>query len=442
MKPDPHQSRQIDWTGLCKSLLATLALGLALGAAIASSLSATQGNAVTSLTLAATALLLALVVSFTVVPRLYRRAVRETGRVSLNVTGTGYLYLATLLIVAFAAFNTGNNLIYLIFSAGLSLLLISEIFSIANLSRIHTHISIPEYATAKENLTAQIQVINRKTWFPSFSLSVSGTIRVTIPAKAGNPSTPLQRSLLAYLPLLQGGAATCETVNLCFPRRGLFAIDRLEFGSRFPFGFVRKRRKILGTTHIIVLPETELIPGIFEGHSLLETTLDSLSRGWGSDLHSIRPYVSNDNARFLDWKASAKSGQLLIREFTREEERKACLVFNNGVAGAEEWDDRTFEKAVVLCANIARYLQSTHCEIRLISAEGSTHYGNSPSALVNILKLLALIQPHSSASIDWERVRREHGLKLIFRSRSKNSFPIEVWNGSQPVFEADVLNKQ
>ena len=60
---------------------------------------------------------------------------------------------------------------------------------------------------------------------------------------------------------------------------------------------------------------------------------ESFVRGRGSDLYRIREYMPEDSARHVDWKATAKSGSLKVREFSREDERKLCIVFDNPAAG-------------------------------------------------------------------------------------------------------------
>ena len=61
---------------------------------------------------------------------------------------------------------------------------------------------------------------------------------------------------------------------------------------------------------------------------LLTGEMASSSRGRGHELHSLREYVPTDSARFVDWKVSAKSARLMVREFAREDERRVMLVFD------------------------------------------------------------------------------------------------------------------
>ena len=42
---------------------------------------------------------------------------------------------------------------------------------------------------------------------------------------------------------------------------------------------------------------------------------ESFLRGRGAELYRIREYMPEDSARHVDWKATAKSGSLKVREF-------------------------------------------------------------------------------------------------------------------------------
>ena len=75
----------------------------------------------------------------------------------------------------------------------------------------------------------------------------------------------------------------------------------------------------------MVQPTDELV----EVLPLITGEFESFVRGRGFDLYRIRDYGPEDSARHVDWKASAKAGSLLVREFTREDERKLRIVFDN-----------------------------------------------------------------------------------------------------------------
>src|SRR6266436_2117490 len=61
---------------------------------------------------------------------------------------------------------------------------------------------------------------------------------------------------------------------------------------------------------------------------------DRQFRRVADDLYLIREYMPEDSARHVDWKATAKTGSLKVREFSREDERKLRIVFDNPGPGA------------------------------------------------------------------------------------------------------------
>src|SRR5208337_2352881 len=78
----------------------------------------------------------------------------------------------------------------------------------------------------------------------------------------------------------------------------------------------------------------------------------------------IREYMPEDSARHVDWKATAKSGSLKVREFSREDERKLCIVFDNPAAGLIS--GQTYERAVNLAASLAWHFSSQDAEVSFV----------------------------------------------------------------------------
>ena len=112
---------------------AALGLALAFAAAIFSTASRDAGNVAATVILASVALLLATVVGLATVPFLARRveARRVRDALDFEVTRSGALYVAIVLIIGIAALNTGNNLLYIIVAILLAAILISGMVSVS-----------------------------------------------------------------------------------------------------------------------------------------------------------------------------------------------------------------------------------------------------------------------------------------------------------------------
>src|SRR5207302_8750229 len=121
--------------------------------------------------------------------------------------------------------------------------------------------------------------------------------------------------------------------------------------SRCPFGLLARPGKVSMARAILVYPRIERTDEAFEILPLVRGEWESFVRGRGSDLYRIRGYMPEDSARHVDWKATAKSGSLKVREFSREDDRKLRIVFDNPSPGVVP--EPAYENAVRLAASLA-----------------------------------------------------------------------------------------
>src|SRR5687768_1679180 len=63
---------------------------------------------------------------------------------------------------------------------------------------------------------------------------------------------------------------------------------------------------------------------------LLEGEYASTHLGRSMDLNDLREYVRGDDVRDLEWKASARSGQLLVKRFVATRKHTVLLVVSTG----------------------------------------------------------------------------------------------------------------
>ena len=109
-------------------------------------------------------------------------------------------------------------------------------------------------------------------------------------------------------------------MQVVFPRRGRHRENLFVISTRFPFGFLRKSTMVALRRETIVYPALE--PRERDGSSCwirLRARSNPHSRGDGRDFYRIRPYEAHDSARHVDWKSSAHTGGLQVREFTRDQ---------------------------------------------------------------------------------------------------------------------------
>jgi uncharacterized protein (DUF58 family) len=343
-------------------------------------------------------------------------------------------------ILILAAVNTGNNLLFMILGCCLAGILISGVLSRAVLTRVELKFDLPERIFAEQPVLAEIELRNDKQLWPSFSLRVVGE------SKSGGKKVPAQiLTQPVFFPYIARLSAVRQKVELRFPRRGAYHQDAFGIRTRFPFGFFEKTRQVESEIDIVVYPRVEPTDQFYEVLPLLSGEIASHFRGRGHELHSLRQYQSNDNARFVDWKVTARSGRLMVREFAREDERRVMLVLDPfvgppradlGPLGEAEHEDR-FERAVSMAACIAWHFHEIDSVLQFRTDRFATPMAPAGEIIYDTLRELALLQPQyvatGGAFLD-ELAGEQEIFKIILTCRPQHTIPTALWSSSYFVF--------
>src|ERR1700743_1684076 len=128
--------------------IAALSVGLIL--ALYSGAAAELGQLLLASTSAVAALAVAGWVAVTLVPVLAKRTpLRWIGyKMEYRLTRQGWIYIGGIIIVALAALNTGNNLLFLILASLIAIILMSGILSSITLSGVDLRLELPEHIFA------------------------------------------------------------------------------------------------------------------------------------------------------------------------------------------------------------------------------------------------------------------------------------------------------
>ncbi|HEX8457827.1 MAG TPA: DUF58 domain-containing protein [Pyrinomonadaceae bacterium] len=406
---------------------------------------------------AITSLVFVLLITVFVVPPLLRSARSEVRQLDppFQVTTGGLIFIGIFLSVAFAAYNTGNNLLFLIFSVLASTLFVAWTAARASLRDLVVSARFPDHIFADEPAPVLVSLQNTKRLLPSFSILVESRHQAlaaeTATVRDGRRRKKQRRrrrerpryvrNALAYFIYVPRRAKAEQRVEQLFPRRGHVLVTGFELSTRFPFGFFRLRRRLRARgVELVIYPKLE--PASDELHLLPMNAGRMLSarRGAGHDLHSLRDYQPQDDMRHIDWKATARSSRLIVREFTSEDERRVHIVFDTRAphgdearehadgaaktparkgakktagketkktgsgdeaakrdAGGEDEPktfEARFESGVTEAAALVAHFLEERAEVRLTLGAETGPYGAGREHLYACLRRLALVRPH------------------------------------------------
>ncbi len=420
---------------------------------------------------AGASLVFVLLIFVFVIPPLARSASKEASQMNLPFEFTigGAIILGLMVIVGFSAWNTGNNLLFLVLSFLASSLIVGFFIGNFCLKKLDVKMRFPETVFADEPTPILVSLLNRKRIFPTFSVvaevrgkdreksALYDEIKQILPEKWAKKiaSPPIIKHTLDYFVRVPQRGEVENKVEHIFENRGKFIIKDFELSTRFPFGFFRHRRRLSAQkVEIIIFPK--LID--FDEDTLdlpLEVgKLVTNKKGLGQDLLALRDYQPMDDLRRVDWKATARVQRLIVREFSAEDDKRITVYFDTRFENeepkkkltlrekleAEQIGDKNaflserFEKGVSQTATLLANFTEEQAEIRLIIGEEIGEFGIGREHLHECLKRLALVEP------DFEKnFPSNEKLEEIFTEK-ENSYTFFVTAENQENLPSDLIH--
>jgi len=275
--------------------------------------------------------------------RLLVQLVRPPRSHRIRPTRTGSMLILITIGVGTAAFNTGQNILYLALSLLLSTLLVSGILSWVNFSGCRWRLEAGRHFRAGEPSPVYVEALNTKRRLPSHAL----TFILSAGRGGARHAAPLGQRL-------DPGARARLQWDFTPRQRGREAIVLEGVVSRYPFGFLKKTIRDSFAREVVVWPARIVYQ--FSGDKAGRRWMYGRHRrrGEGVDLVQLRPYRSGDPLRRIHWKASARMGALQVRE-TEQEHHQAFSLWIE--PSARLWRDaRQFEAMCSFAASLAEDL--------------------------------------------------------------------------------------
>jgi uncharacterized protein (DUF58 family) len=137
-------------------------------------------------------------------------------------------------------------------------------------------------------------------------------------------------------------------------------------------GLLRRRVRWADPVELFVHPTTTLLAPSQSGLVRdLEGTVTSTLTDNDLAFHALRPYEPGDDQRYVHWRTTARTGQLMVRQFQetrRSELVLAQFVSADGYGGGEsDGSNPEFELAVSIMASLATQVVREKTRIRVVT---------------------------------------------------------------------------
>ena len=201
----------------------------------------------------------------------------------------------------------------------------------------------------------QLRGVLRDAWTPSAGNGIGGA--ATNSARPGHlPTEPRHE-----LDLAPGAAQRIDTM-LTPTRRGDRKPDLVTVRSLGPFGLAGRQVSREVPWRLRVLPpfhSRKHLPSRLVQLRETDGRTPVLIRGQGSEFDSLREYVIGDDVRSIDWRATARRNDVVVRTWRPERDRRVVIVLDTsrtsaGRVGDEPKLDSAMDAALLLTAVATR----------------------------------------------------------------------------------------
>lgn len=295
------------------------------------------------------------------------------GVVRLTKVGTTYIF--STVILAIAAINTGNNAIYIAVALMLGCLLLSGLASKGGLKHLSLEIRGIDEAWAGRPSDGTLVVRNdSRIWNVRDVVLMSDVLAAPV-----------------LIPVIQRRSELVITTQFVFARRGLAHVGAIDSYTRYPFGFVLKKRRLRVSSEVVVFPHILAEEAARERFKPVTGDAGTTSRpGPGSEIHSFREYVRGDSVRQVHWKKSASLGRWIMKQHESDAARSLHVVVDPYKPRRTSEED--FEAMIASAATFVYHAARRGLDVTLALPRVTLRARESESA-APLFRALALLEP-------------------------------------------------
>lgn len=229
-----------------------------------------------------------------------------------------------------------------------------------------------------------------------------------------------------FLVTLRPGERKILSYSIESQQRGRYTVGPAVIQGSDPLGLFPFRTRAAESQTLIVYPE--VLPLSLLGSEGLPAGTIRVENPVYEDVtryRSLREYLPGDNLRRVNWKASAKTGQLFVMDYLPLLHAPVLILLNlNSQDYPLRFRYHRIERAAALAASLVLYFLSLHQEIGLIASARLEGEEAIPAAeirgthghAVTLLELLGRMEP-APGGPDFSELLFTSGIELPVRTR-------------------------
>ena len=196
------------------------------------------------------------------------------------------------------------------------------------------------------------------------------------------------------------------TVRLRADRWGAYDVGNLTVRARDAFGLFARNGRVLAAVPVKVFPRREALRRLLRPADTQLYSGDELSRtkGDGLEFADLRPFAFGDRVKRINWRASARRGELWVNE--QHPERNVDIVlFVDSFTEARRGSTSTLDLAVRAAATLAARYVRRRDRVGLVSFGGYLRWLEPGGGVVQLYRIVdALLDTEITLSHAWKAI--------------------------------------
>jgi len=207
--------------------------------------------------------------------------------------------------------------------------------------------------------------------------------------------------------LLAPGAGIELSTQLCPTRRGDRPAVRVSLRSHGPLGLayrqhtVRRADRVTPQWTLRVLPpftSRRYLPEKLARLRIIDGATVIRGRGQGTEFDTLREYVLGDDVRSIDWRASARRSDVVVRTWRPERDRRVLCVLDTGrTSAARIGDEPRLDHAIDAALLLSTLASRAGDRVDLLAIDtavrASVNSGTGRTLLPRLVNAMAPLQP-------------------------------------------------
>lgn len=243
---------------------------------------------------------------------------------------------------------------------------------------------------------------------------------------------------------LPGGESRPLSYRIAEPLRGVYRIGPAKAATGFPLGLTRAEADIeAADTELWVYPRLFAVETFPYAGETRRTWMRSVSphAGGEDDFAGVREYRHGDSPRHVHWRASARHGELIVREYQRVAATTLTVLIDLSAASVKgKGAETTLEYAVRIAGSCVRHALAQGHAAQVLGFAAEARRGGpwrSIDDMESVLRFLAVLEADGKADFG-------QAVSLLADAVPPNSTVLAVcglpeagrWQGVRPLLQA------